>query len=62
MAFKKKNKTIQIRVDESDRQRIDLLYKTLDEFNLSVFVRRSIRELCKQHNIKLDGVNYFTVQ
>jgi len=54
----KKNKVVQIRVSESEKKMIEDIYKKDSSFNLSNFLRKSIKEL---HNEKCNGIGTFAV-
>ena len=54
----KKNKVVQIRISESDKKMIEDIYKKDGSFNLSDFLRRSIKEL---HDKEFNGIGSFIV-
>ena len=56
----KKNKVIQIRITENDRKMINSLYDVIDDFNLSGFLRQSLRTMCEEKGID-KGIGQFTI-
>ena len=62
-ALKKKNKVIQIRISEVERDLIDNIYDNVEDFNLSLFFRQCLRDFCKEKNINSDrGIGSFMIR
>jgi predicted DNA-binding ribbon-helix-helix protein len=58
----KKNKVIQIRISESDRNLINNIYESIEDFNLSSFLRDSLRKFGKERGISSKkGIGNFTI-
>ena len=60
----KKNKTIQIRVSEEEKEMVNSLCKYIPDFQLSNFVRKHLREFYAENktNIKEKGIGFLKIQ
>ena len=57
----KKTKTIQIRVSEEEKDMITYLYNHIDDFKLSIFLRKQLKQLYLRTSIA-NGIGMFKVK